>query len=228
MTRFLHTTSDSIPTIDKHHQKDGKRNALGVLSKAPIQGLSVTQRTLNPQALGTLPVPWSLMTANTTNWMGAKALFTALGRGNNPTRPTFVALEEHRNAQQEDCKKAEDWCRNKGYNLSFAPASTTGLGKLHTSGGVAVGALHHIGITQDMAFQQHFLAHKGRIHAVICNCLFPRGVLLVGAYWKNGLDMNMLTRLANHLLTCGRPWMLACDWNVPPKVLISTGFLTKT
>ena len=105
MTRFLHITSDSILTIDKHHQKDGKRNALGVLSKAPIQGLSVTQRTLNPQALGTLPVPWSLMTANTTNWMGAKALFTALGRGNNPTRPTFVALQEHRNAQPEDCKK---------------------------------------------------------------------------------------------------------------------------
>ena len=50
----------------------------------------------------------------------------------------------------------------------------------------------------------------------------------MGAYWKNGLDMNMLTRLANHLFTCGRPWMLACDWNVPPKVLISTGFLTKT
>ena len=47
-------------------------------------------------------------------------------------------------------------------------------------------------------------------------------------YWKNGLDMVMLRKLANYLLVCGRPWILAGDWNVPPAVLTRTGFLTKT
>ena len=168
------------------------------------------------------------MTANTTNWPGAKALITALGMPNNPSRPTFISLQEHRNAGLDECTRAEDWARNHGYNLSVAPAAATGSSKLHTSGGVAVGAQKHIGITKDLAFQQHFAKHTGRIHAVICNCLFPRWILLVGMYWKNGLDMVMLRKLANHLLGCGRPWMLAGDWNVPPTALTRTGFLSKT
>ena len=212
----------------KLHAKEDKHNTPGELSTAPIQGLTALQQAQRLPVSGARPGQWSLMTANTTNWMGAKTLITALGRDPNPRRPTFIVLQEHRNAEPDDCKRAEDWSRINGYNLSFAPAASTGLGKLNTSGGVAVGALQHIGIAKDIAFQQHFAKHKGRIHAVVCNCLFPRGVLLVGAYWKSGLDMNMLRRLANHFLECGRPWMLACDWNVPPQVLINTCFIAKT
>ena len=174
------------------------------------------------------PEQWTLMTANTTNWMGAKTLITALGREPNTRRPTFIALQEHRNAKQDDCKRAEDWSRSKGYTLSFSPAARTGMGKLNSSGGVAVGALQRIGISQDVIFQQQFTKHQDRIHAVICNCMFPRGVLLVGTYWRNGLDMKLLRRLANYLLACGRPWILAGDWNVLPQVLTNTGFIPKT
>ena len=141
------------------------------------------------------------MTANTTNWMGAKPLITAFNRGNNPRRPAFIVLQEHRNAGQDECRRAEDWARSKGYTLSFSPAVRTGIGKLNTSGGVAVGAARRIGIAQDPVFNQHFEKFPG-IHAVICNCMFPRGILLIGAYWRNGLDNKLLSRLANYLLEC--------------------------
>ena len=154
MSRFLHTAPGDTPTGGKQQQNQNKNRTPCGLSKAPIQGLSTKQQSQSPQVQRTQTGTWSLMTANTTNWMGAKALITALGRHNNPRRPTFIVLQEHRNAGPDDCKRAEDWSRNKGYNLSFAPAATTGLSKLHTSGGVAVGALHHIGITKDIVAPQ--------------------------------------------------------------------------
>ena len=184
MARFLHTTQGSSYLGSKQYRDQGKSNRPGVPSKAPIQNPSTAQQGHSPPVLRTQEGPWSLMTANTTNWPGAKALITALGLPNNPSRPTFIVLQEHRNAGPDDCKRAEDWASNHGYNLSVAPAATTGRSKLHTSGGVAVGAQKHIGITKDMVFQHHFAKHRGRIHAVICNCLFPGGVVLVGAYWK--------------------------------------------
>ena len=228
LTRSLHTAQPGSAPVNKHHQGKGNNIRSTILSAAPIQRPTHTKITDGPPAIQAQIGLWSLMTANTSNWPGAQALITALGMPSNPSRPTFITIQEHRNAGPEDCKRAEDWARNQGYNLSFAPAASTGSSKLHTSGGVAVGALKHIGITKDLAFQQHFAKHTGRIHAVICNCLFSRGTLLVGMYWKNGLDMVMLRKLAKYLLVCGRPWILAGDWNVPPAVLTRTGFLTKT
>ena len=107
MTRFLHTTPGSISMCGKQHQNQGKSNAPGVLSKAPVQGLSATQHVQSPPVPRAQAEPWSLMTANTTNWMGAKALITALGRHNNPRRPTFIVLQEHRNAGPDERKRAE-------------------------------------------------------------------------------------------------------------------------
>ena len=78
MARFLHTTPDSTPTGGKQHQKQGKSNAPGILSKAPIQGFSATQHVQSPPGQKAQAGPWFLMTANTTNWMGAKALITHL------------------------------------------------------------------------------------------------------------------------------------------------------
>ena len=152
MARFLHTAQGSIYMSSKQHQDQGKSNRPGVPSKAPIQSPSATQQVHSPPTLRAQEGRWSLMTANTTNWPGAKALITALGLPNNPRRSTFIVLQEHRNAGLDDCKRAEDWARNHGYNLSVAPAATTGRSKLHTSGGVAVGALKHIGITKDIVF----------------------------------------------------------------------------
>ena len=73
-----------------------------------------------------------------------------------------------------------------------------------------------------------FTKHQDCIHAVICSCLSPRGIRLVGVSWRNGLEMKLLRRLAESLLAGGRPWILAGDWNVPPQALIDTGFVAKT
>ena len=196
MTRYLHTAQVSSHAGGMQYRVLCKSNRPGTLSRAPIQSPYAAQQGHKAPVLRAREGKWALMTANTTNWSGAQALITALGLPNNPSKPTFIVIQEHRNAGPDDCKQAEDWASNYGYNLSVAPAATTGRGKLQTSGGVAVGAQKHIGITKDMAFQQHFSKHRGRIHAVICNCLFPRGVLLVGAYWKDGLDMAMLSKLS--------------------------------
>ena len=169
LSRSLHTALPySIPAIGAH-QGSNTDNRAKLLSPAPIQRPTLTKIPGGPPATQAQVGLWSLMTANTSNWPGAQALLTALGMPSNPSRPTFITIQEHRNAGQEDCRKAEDWARNHGYNLSLARAASTGSSKLHTSGGVAVGALKHIGITQDLAFQQHFAKHTGRIHAVICN-----------------------------------------------------------
>ena len=179
MARFLHITPDSTPTGGKQHQKQVKSNAPGILSKAPIQGLSATQHLQNPFVQRAQAGPWFLMTANTTNWMGAKALITALGRHNNPRKPTFIVLQEHRNAGPDDCKRAEDWARNKGYNLSFAPAATTRLGKLHTSGGVAVGAQQHIGLTKDKFFSTTSQSTQGASMRSFATVSFPEACSLL-------------------------------------------------
>ena len=197
MSRYLHTAPSGATAGGERHAKEDTHNQIGEQSRAPIQGFATRQEAQCALSAPARPEQWSFMTANTTNWMGAKTLITALGRDPNTRRPTFIALQEHRNAKQDDCKRAEDWSRSKGYTFSFSPAARTGMGKLNTSGGVAVGALQRIGISQDVIFQQQFTKHQDRIHAVICNCMFPRGVLLVGTYWRNGLDMKLVRRLAN-------------------------------
>ena len=196
-------------------------------SRAPIQNPYLSLKPMARKPLGRQGT-WALMTANTTNWEGAERLIRALGRPGHPSKPTFIVIQEHRKADTQACKQAEDWASEYGYNLSLAPAAHTGTGKLQTSGGVAVGVQKHIGITIDLPFQQEFAAYQGRIHAVICNCLFKRGVLVVGAYWRSGLDHAMLNQLSTYLLSCGRPWMLAGDWNAHPTELTKTGFLGKT
>ena len=37
----------------------------------------------------------------------------------------------------------------------------------------------------------------------------------------------MLNKLSTYLLSCGKPWMLAGDWNAHPTALTKTGFLNK-
>ena len=117
-----------------------KSNRPGTLSRAPIQSPDAAQQGHKAPALRAREGQWALMTANTTNWPGVQALITALGLPNNPSKLTFIVIQEHRNAGPDECKQAEDWASNYGYNLSVAPAAITGRGKLQTSGGVAVGA----------------------------------------------------------------------------------------
>ena len=228
MARHLHTALGDTNDGNERHLQEKAQHKRIELTKAPIQGSTTRQEPQGRQEASASLDQWTLMTANTTNWMGAKTLITALNRDNNPRRPAFIVFQEHRNAGEDDCRRAEDWARSKGYTLSVSPAARTGMGKLNTSGGVAVGALRRIGISQEPVFNQRFAKHHDCIHAVICNCLFPKGILLVGAYWRNGLDMKLLRKLADYLLDCGRPWILAGDWNVPPQALINTGFVAKT
>ena len=178
MTRYLHTAQSKQASPTQCRASLNKRP--GTPSRAPIQSPYAKLKKPTVRAPLGREGKWALMTANTTNWKGAKRLIRALGLPSNPSKPTFIVIQEHRNADPEVCKQAEDWASGYGYNLSLAPAATTGKGKLQTSGGVAVGAQKHIGITIDLPFQQQFAAYKGRIHAVICNCLFKLGVLLVG------------------------------------------------
>ena len=131
----LHTASSRDQPSNGPLTKANKHSKLGEPSKAPIQGLTTLQQAFRSPSLGASPGQWSLMTANTTNWMGAKTLITAFGREHNPGRPTFIALQQHRNARPIDCKQAEDWSRRYCYNVSFSPAASTGKGMLNTSGG---------------------------------------------------------------------------------------------
>ena len=161
MTRYLHTAQISSQAGAMQYRVFCNSNRPGTLSRAPIQSPYIAPKGHTAPAPRAREGKWALMTANTTNWKAAQALIRALGRPSSPSKPTFIVIQEHRNAGPDECKQAEDWASNYGYNLSVAPAATTGRGKLQTSGGVAVGAQKHIGITIDMAFQQQFATHKG-------------------------------------------------------------------
>ena len=152
MTRYLHTAQSSSQAGARHYRVLHNSNMPGTLSRAPIQSPYAELKRHTAPAPLAREGKWALMTANTTNRKGAQALIRALGFPSNPSKPTFIVIQEHRNADPDVCKQAEDWASNYGYNLSLAPAATTGRGKLQTSGGVAVGAQKHIGIAIDMAF----------------------------------------------------------------------------
>ena len=99
MTRSLHTAQHGSAPDNKQHQERGNNNMASTLSAAPIQRPTQTKNASGHPARQAQAGLWSLMTANTTNWPGAKALITALGMPNNPSRPTFITLQEHRNAR---------------------------------------------------------------------------------------------------------------------------------
>ena len=167
----------------------------------------------------------TLLLANTTTWSGAQALIERLGQPGQPSKPDLLVLLEHRKATSEACKEAEDWAKGRGFHLAAALARPTGPGHLQSSGGVAVGTLHHIGLTESEGFAAAFADFPGRVHAMVINCIFPKGLLLIGAYWRDGLDLSMLERLGAYVLGCNRPWVIAGDWNAPPATLRRTGWL---
>ena len=126
MARHLHTAlSDTYDGNERHLSEKAQHKRIE-LTKAPIQGNTTRHEPQSQQEASASLDQWTLMTANTTNWMGAKTLITALNRGNNPRRPAFIVLQEHRNAGQDECRRAEDWARSKGYTLTFSPATRTG------------------------------------------------------------------------------------------------------
>ena len=131
MTRYLHTAQN------KHANHSQGRSSLnkkpGMPSRAPIQDPYLSLKPMARKPLGRQGT-WALMTANTTNWEGAERLFRALGSPGHPSKPTFIVIQEHRKADTQACKQAEDWASGYGYNLSLAPAAHTGTGKLQTSG----------------------------------------------------------------------------------------------
>ena len=114
MTKHLHTALSDTLDGNERYQRDKAQQRIE-LTKAPIQGNTTRHEPQSQQEASANLDQWTLMTANTTNWMGAKTLITALNRGNSPRRPVFIVLQEHRNAGQDECRRAEDWARSKGY-----------------------------------------------------------------------------------------------------------------
>ncbi len=168
---------------------------------------------------------WRITSSNTTAWSGGEALIEAFGNGLAPDHPDILAAQEHRLNLPERLRGEEDWTRARGYNMSFAPAKRTGPKPTETSGGVASGARTFIGISPVSV--DIFQDYPGRMQVTKLNAIVPGGVLLLNAYFRDGLDANMLEVIGGFLATCGRPWIISADWNDPPLALESSGWLSE-
>ena len=116
MTRYLHTAQSNQATPTQGRSSLNKKP--GTPSRAPIQNPYAKLKPTARTPLGR-EGRWALMTANTTNWEGAERLIRALGRPGHPSKPTFIVIQEHRKADPQACKQAEDWASSYGYNLSL-------------------------------------------------------------------------------------------------------------
>ena len=79
MTKHLHTALSDTLVGNEPNQRDKAQQRIE-LTKAPIQDNTTWHEPQSQQEASASLDQWTLMTANTTNWMGAKTLITALNR----------------------------------------------------------------------------------------------------------------------------------------------------
>ncbi|CAK0833333.1 unnamed protein product, partial [Prorocentrum cordatum] len=113
------------------------------------------------------------------------------------------------------------------WSLAAEPAVPTEAGSL--SAGVGVAARSHVGLSRAAGLVSRDACHP-RVVVTHAGAFCAGGIYLVSAYfWCNEgasqRDLELLQCIAQRVRQLHGPWILAADFNFPPAVLESTGWL---
>ena len=155
--------------------------------------------------------------------------------------PDIVCGQEMRSRGEEAKGAARRWMKGLGFKAVTTDAMQTGEGPNAKAAGVLVGVRSYAGFArtgQSDLEQGDWLAPGGpdevpaRMVAGLVNAIVPGGLVVVSLYLKDGLkatgcNLEFLHILGAFLAKCGRPWIVAGDWNLNPAELRACGWLSQ-
>jgi hypothetical protein len=143
------------------------------------------------------------------------------------TAADIVLLQELR-VPATSVVSAERRAAREGWSLSVEPANLTAAGS--TSAGVAVGVRGHIGMALPRR-REPCSELDGRIQARWVGAVCKGGIHLISAYFHTGeglsqRNLDMMHHVARLIASLRGPWVIGGDFNLPPDVVRSCGWLS--
>ena len=196
-----------------------------VQAQAPIEAAGRKPRELGRRGRRNL----DKVIVESTNLTGWSAIFERLEK----TKADVVCVQEHRTPPDLIDERSAQM-RKLGWKSFWAPAIVTAtegeVDARSTSGGVAIFARRHVGLTPVFEGRGCELA-PGRL--VACKVTVPGSgpIVVYSAYYQCGagwsqpsIDLSkvMAERIREHNL----PWITAADWNMEPEEINNAGLDT--
>ena len=175
-----------------------------------------------------------LLTANANTWSSMQVLLEWLESKRQDDDASFqvhgIAAQELRLREPEKVLAAQSWAWQRNFRLSLNRADRVGEAELAVSAGT--GFLSRSDIAAAPVELGTLAQYASRVFASTINIGLPFGLLVVSAYFKDGLgasgfNLDLLEKVGEWLLAQRRPWLLMGDFNMSPSALASTGWLER-
>jgi len=165
---------------------------------------------------------WTFDTANCTAASTGEAYWQW-------TNADVIGLQETREAAEHEVIGMENRAAADGWRLTGSgTASAKGTDRLHSSGGVAVGARARFGLSFP-AMRPNAELFQGRFTATWLGGVCKGGIYVMTAYLWSGEGMSqrnadLLDAIAGYIQQLRGCWILMADFNLTPEELTESGW----